>query len=308
MVGWGQPATGPTFFGATAWGCYVVLTFFCIGVFAFTPELFPTPAEDAFFTDIGLSALLLGPLTMLTMALHECGHWLASRAAGVRARFGVDRRAMLVVFETDLTQLWSLPRRQRYSPLLGGMAADVVVLSVFLGARLLVHTGSWSAPPLVDNLLAAGVYLKLAGLLWQCMVFLRTDLYAVLVTLLGCHNLWRVKTLMLRHAFRRLTPEQARELRQSSAADRRAARWFRWVWLAGNAGLLLWFTFFVAPVIVVVVDWAARDMAAGPLHWSFWYGLLCSAALIGPYILAAALAVTARAQRQRTDAARDEKS
>jgi hypothetical protein len=285
-------------FGRLAWTCYAMLALFCTAVFAITPGLLPTPAQDAFpFGDIGLSAMLLGPLSMLTTALHECGHWLAARAIGLRARFGVDRRLMLLVFETDLTQLWSVPRGRRYGPLLGGMAIDVVLLTALLAARLLVHTGLWGPPSQVDELLAVGVYLKTAGLLWQCMIFLRTDLYAVLVNLLGCHNLWRVKTLMLRKAFRRLSPQQAEELSQASAADRRAGRWFRWLWLAGFAGVLSWFAVFVLPVISVVLAWTADHTAAGPLDIRFWYALLCAGLLLGPYLLAIALAAKEYLQR-----------
>lgn len=286
------------FFGRVAWTCYAVLAVFCAAVLLGVPALFPAPSRDAFpLSDTGLSAVLLAPLSMLTMALHECGHWLAARAIGLRARFGMDRRMMLLVFETDLTQLWSVPRRSRYGPLLGGMAIDVVLLAVLLAGRLLIHTGVWSAADSVDAVLAVGVYLKLAGLLWQSMVFLRTDLYAVLVNLLGCHNLWRVKTLRLREAFGRLTAAQAAELAGASTADRRAAGWFRWLWLAGFAGVLTWFAVFVLPVLATVLRWAAARMAAGPLAGGFWYGLLCAAALLGPYLIAAALAVRERLRR-----------
>ncbi|MPZ84359.1 MAG: hypothetical protein GEV28_29785 [Actinophytocola sp.] len=285
-------------FGPVAWACYAALALFCVAVFVTTPALFPAPARDAFlFGDIGVSAVLLVPLSMLTMALHECGHWLAARAIGLRARFGVDRRLMLLVFETDLTQVWSVPRRRRYGPLLGGIAVDIALLGVLLALRLLIHTGTWSAPTAVDAVLAIGVYLKLAGLLWQCMVFLRTDLYAVLVNLLGCHNLWRVKTLRLLEAFGRLTPEQAAELAAASPADRRAAGWFRWLWLAGFAGVLGWFALFVLPVIAVVLRWTAANMSAGALSGEFWYGLLCAALMVGPYLLAAGLAITEYARR-----------
>lgn len=280
-------------FGPVAWTVYAVLAVCCVVVFATTPALFPAPASDAFLLgDIGLGAVLLVPLSMLTMALHECGHWLAARAIGIRARFGIDRRMMLLVFETDLTQLWTVPRRQRYGPLLGGMAVDVVLVSAVLATRLLIHHDIWTAPSIVDQSLAVVLYLKLAGLLWQCMVFLRTDLYAVLVNLLGCHNLWRVKSLELRRAFRRLTPVQVDELAQASEADRRAARWFRWVWLVGFVGVLGWFAVFVAPVIDTVLRWTAAQLTEGPV--AFGYGLLCATVLLGPYLAAAALAIKER--------------
>ncbi len=286
------------FFGPVAWACYAALALFCLAVFAASPDLFPSPAQDAFpLGDIGLSALLLMPFVVISTALHEGGHWLAARAIGVESRFGIDRRMMLLVFETDLTQIWTVPRRRRYGPLLGGMAVDVTVLAVLLGARLLIHHGPWSPPPLVDATLAVWVFVKLAGLLWQCMIFLRTDLYAVLVNALGCRDLWRVKTLLLRRAFGRLTAEQAEELAGAAPADVRAGRWFRWLWLAGFAGVLAWFVFFVVPVAVTVLQWAADGLLLGPLSLRFWYALLCTALLLGPEVLAIALAVREYARR-----------
>ncbi|GGO62680.1 hypothetical protein [Nonomuraea cavernae] len=286
------------FFGRVAWACYTALALFCLAVFAASPSLFPSPAQDAFLLDdVGLSALLLMPFVLASTALHECGHWLAARAIGIESRFGVDRRMMLLVLETDLSQMWTVPRRRRYGPLLGGMAVDVVLLSLLLGARLLIRQGVWSPAPVVDATLAVWVFVKLAGLLWQCMVFLRTDLYAVLVNALGCRDLWRVKSLLLRRAFGRLTPAQAAELLAASPADIRAGRWFRWVWLAGFAGVLAWFAFFVVPVAVAVLTWAADGLLLGPFRPQFWYALLCAALLLGPYVLALSLAVREYARR-----------
>lgn len=286
------------FFGRVAWACYAALALLCLAVFAASPSLFPNPARDVFLLDdVGLSALLLMPFVLVSTALHECGHWLAARAIGVRSRFGVDRRMMLLVLETDLSQVWTVPRHRRYGPLLGGMAVDVVVLSLLLGARLLIRQGVWSPAPVVDATLALWVFVKVAGLLWQCMVFLRTDLYAVLVNALGCRDLWRVKTLLLRRAFGRLTPAQEAELDVAAPADVRAGRWFRWLWLAGFAGVLAWFVFFVVPVAVAVLAWTADGLLLGPFSPQFWYALLCAALLLGPYVLAVSLAVREYARR-----------
>ncbi|MFI6992366.1 hypothetical protein [Nonomuraea wenchangensis] len=286
------------FFGRVAWACYLALALFCLAVFVTSPSLFPSPERDAFLLDdVGLSVLLLMPFVLVSTALHEGGHWLAARAIGLRSRFGVDRRMMLLVLETDLSQLWTVPRRLRYGPLLGGIAVDVVVLSLLLAARLLIKQGVWSPAPAVDATLAVWVFVKLAGLLWQCMVFLRTDLYAVLVNALGCRDLWRVKTLLLRRAFGRLTPAQAAELVAAAPTDLRAGRWFRWVWLAGFAGVLAWFVFFVLPVVVATLAWTADRLVLGPFEPRFWYALLCAALLLGPYVLALLLAVRERVRR-----------
>ncbi|MGW4794576.1 hypothetical protein ACWEPC_19425 [Nonomuraea sp. NPDC004297] len=296
-----RPEAVRPFFGPVAWACYAACLLFALGVFAVRPDLVPDPAVDAFpFDDIGLSALAWLPFVWFAAASHECGHWLGARALGLQTRFGVDRRMIMLVFETDLTQVWTLPRRRRYGPLLAGLAVDSVLLAALLTGRLLIDSGLWTPPALVGSLLAAWVFIKVMQMLWQCLVFLRTDLYAVLVNALGCRNLWRVKSLMLRRAFGRLTPEQAAELADAAEADLRAGRWFRWVWLAGLLGVAAWFCLLLLPVFAAVLSWAADGLAEGPLSAGFWYRLLCAGLLLGPETLALALAVREYAGRFAT--------
>ncbi|MDT0345097.1 hypothetical protein [Streptomyces litchfieldiae] len=291
MSGVRQETVRP-FFGPVAWACYAACLLFTVGVFALRPGLLPHPADDALaFDDTGLSALALVPFMWFSVASHECGHWLAARALGIQTRFGVDRRMVMLVFETDLTQLWTVPRRARYGPLLAGLAIDSVMLALLLCARLL------SPPPGVDSLLAAWVFVKVVQMLWQCMVFLRTDLYAVLVNALGCRDLWRVKSLLLRRAFGRLTAAEAEELAAAAEADLRAGRWFRWVWLAGFLGVAAWCCLLLLPVVVEVLGWASEGLAEGPLTAAFWYSLLCAGLLLGPETLALVLAATEYSRR-----------
>ncbi|MFF4764258.1 hypothetical protein [Streptomyces sp. NPDC001292] len=301
-----SPATVRPLFGRVAWTVYAVCALFVVAVFALRPALVPRPADDAFvFSDIGASALLLVPFAMAAVALHEAGHWLGARACGIEARFGIDRRMALLVFETDLTQVWTVPRRQRYGPLLAGLAVDAVTLAGLVGTRLLIQTASWTPPRVVDSVLAAWVFIKVTQVLWQCMVFLRTDLYAVLVNALGCRDLWRVKSLMLRRAFGRLSAGETAELAAAAPADVKAGRWFRWVWLAGFVGVTAWFALLVLPVAWQVVTWAADGLAAGPLTGDFWYSLLCAGLVLGPECLAAGLATSDLVRRVRTAAGAD---
>ncbi|MFW6693361.1 hypothetical protein [Streptomyces sp. MAR4 CNX-425] len=296
-----RPETARRFFGPAAWACYVLCAAGAVAVPALRPALRPDPAADALvFTDTGLSGLLLLPLALLAVAGHEAGHWLAARAVGVRSRFGVDRRMVVLVVETDLTQLWTVERRLRYGPLLAGLAVDAVQLAAALVARLLVDTGHWSPPTTVDELLAAWVLIKTGQMLYQCMVFLRTDLYAVLVNALGCRDLWRVKSLLLRRAFGRLTPRQTAELAAADPVDVRAGRWFRWVWLAGFAGVAAWFVLLVLPALAEVARWTADGLAEGPLDGAFWYRAACAVLLSAPVALPAALAAREAATALRS--------
>jgi hypothetical protein len=154
-----------------------------------------------------------------------------------------------VVFETDLSQLWALPRRRRFGPLLAGLAVDSAVLAILLTLRQGASQGWWVLPALAAHLIAALAFTELAGAAWQCLLFLRTDLYAVLATAAGCHNLWRVKTLLMRRALKILTPAQAAELATASPRDLAVAAWFRWAWTAGFLAAAAWFSWFYLPLL-----------------------------------------------------------
>jgi hypothetical protein len=274
-----RPELARLLFGRVAWSFYAGCGLFNLAVLLFAyDQLWPRPADDAFaFRDIGLSALVLVPFLTVVVAMHECWHWIAARAVGAPARFGIDRRAVFLVFETDLSRLWTLPRNQRYGPLLAGIAFDSIVLAAVQVARLGLHAGVWSAPGWIAGVLAMWAFALILQLAWQCMIFLRTDLYAVFVNATGCRNLWRIKTLLLRRAFGRLTPAQAGELAEAHPADVRVGRWFRWLWLAGFVIVAAWFYAFLVPVFTTMATWAADGLALGPLTWQFWYRAGCAA-------------------------------
>lgn len=288
-----RPEAVRPFFGRVAWTCYLVCALFTVAVFVLRPSLFPNPTKDPFVTtDLGLGALILVPIALTAAVLHEMGHWFAARALGVRARFGMDQRAVVVlVFETDLTQVWTVPKGRRYSPLLAGIAVDFVLLAIALALRLPISTGAWSPPMIVDQLLATWVFAKLSGLLWQCMVFLRTDLYAVLVNALGCRNLWEVSNLMLRKRFRGLTAEQTAELADAHPKDLRAARWFQWLRIAGSLLVVAWVGFFIVPYVWELLRWAGVRFAEGPGAGVFWWALVSTAAVLARLLLPVVLSV-----------------
>ncbi|GAA1037693.1 hypothetical protein GCM10009557_51770 [Virgisporangium ochraceum] len=284
LSGW---RSGPLFrplFGRVAWTCYG-LSYVAVAVaFAWDPGLMPRPSDAFVSDDVGLSLVVFLALTTLSTAVHECWHWLAAAAAGVPARFGVDRRLYFVVFETDLSQLWRLPRRGRYGPVLAGLAVDGVVLAALTGALAAAGAGLWAPSPWVLALVRGLLLAKLLTVGWQAMVFLRTDLYAVLVIATGTLNLWRVKTLLLRRALRRLDAEGRADLDRANPRDLAVGAWFRWVWLAGFAVAAAYLVGFYVPAAAVVVRYVLDGLAAGPGAPSFWYAAVVAALVLWPHV------------------------
>jgi len=216
-------------FGRAAWSVYALLFAFDLAAMIAFPQLIPRPraAYEFLGAGPGPSLVALFPLATSLVAAHECAHWLAARGAGLTARFGIDHRMYFVVFETDLSQLWTLPRRRRFGPLLAGLAVDSTVLAVLLAVELTAAEHWWAPPAPAAAVVAALAFLEVAGMTWQCLLFLRTDLYGVLVHATGCHNLWRVKPRPLRSALKMQSPAQAVQVAASGARDRAVDTWFR---------------------------------------------------------------------------------
>jgi hypothetical protein len=295
------PETVAWLFGRTAWTVYVGAAVFDLGVVIARPHLIPHPraAYLMLHAGAGPSLVLLFPIATALVALHECGHWLAARAAGLQARFGIDHRMYFLVFETDLSQLWSLPRRRWYGPLLAGLATDATVLAVLLAIELGAAQRWWTLPAIVAHLVAALAFVEAGAMTWQCLLFLRTDLYAVLAAAAGCQNLWRAKTLSLRRLLKILTPAQAAELASARPRDLAVAAWFRWIWLGGFLAAAAWFAWFYLPLLTHLLAWDGPGLVTSPAAGRFWLSIGCTAILAWRYGLPALFTIRRAADALR---------
>ena len=262
-------------FSFQAWVVYASLFAFCAAAFLALPEYWPSFEDTFFYPDPAVSIAVMGVTNILLAMCHEVYHWLAARAAGVGARFNISRRLFVPVFETDLSQLWSVPRHKRYSPFLAGMAFDTMVLATCLGLRLLWGSGVLNLPPLAVRFLGAVVLVEVLALGWQALVFLRTDLYAVLVAALGCFNLYSVTYLYLLSRFYLLNASASAELANAPLQDLRVARWFGVLCLIGLAwSSYLFFSFFL-PSTLLLAGWIFTTLPSTPIDTgAFWKALL----------------------------------
>jgi hypothetical protein len=291
-IGGVRPELARPLFTPIAWVGYAALFATCAVLFVARPEYLPRP-DDLFFLSSPVASLgALAAWGMVSAAGHEAAHWLAARAEGVPARFSIGRRLYFLVFETDLSHLWGLPRGRRFGPLFAGLAFDTVVLSALLAITLISRSDA------VDRFTAAVIAVEVSGILFQCLVFLRTDLYMVLVMMFGCRDLRRVNSLELRRLFGRLTPEQAVELAHAHPRDLRVARWFRWLSLAGIVAAAGYFAAFLVPALWALLGWIADSFSdADPTAGRFWQSLAFAVLALLP--LALTVAVVVREQRVR---------
>ncbi|WP_328952707.1 hypothetical protein [Kitasatospora purpeofusca] len=234
---------GGLLFGRPALLGYALLTALAAVEMVRVPALVPRTDNLFFTTSYTLVVLLLFFGQAPLLALHEAFHALAGRRLGLRSRLSVGHRLVYLVLETSLDGLVSVPRRQRYLPILAGMLADVLAIAVLT----LIADATRGGAATVARLCVAIAYATVLRLAWQGFFYLRTDLYVLLSTALGCVNLHAAAVDVLRNTVRRVTGRPPVDLEVHHPVDRRAARWYAWLMVVGYAFTLTMFAGVVVP-------------------------------------------------------------
>lgn len=224
------------------------------------PSLAPRPHHVFFVPSFIVVELTIVVGQLPLSGLHELAHLLAGRRLGLRSRIRLSNRFYFVVFETTLDGLVSVPRRQRYLPMLAGMATDVLVMSGLTVAAAFLPDGSLEA-----RVCLALAFSTLPRIVWQCYLFLQTDLYFLAATMLGCIDLHRTSRQWLSNRWRRVRGHHDRIVDESlwHPADRRAARWYGPLMLAGYGAAVVMMLVVALPLAWHLFGGAAQALLSG---------------------------------------------
>lgn len=212
-------------------------------VLCLQPGLLPGWRALYFPNETALQLLGVMLLGMASTFVHEMAHLSAARAAGVSCRFSIGNQLWFVVWYTDMSGIWALPRRQRYLPILAGPLIDLVSAAVIVLVLAAQQRLGWGFSSLTVSLLSALLFVYLLRIVWQCYFFIRTDFYYALSNLLGCKRLLQDTEDWLRNHWRRWRGRGGL-VDQSAlpAHERRMIPHYAAIWLGGRGiafGLLL---------------------------------------------------------------------
>jgi len=257
-------------FSPIAWTCYGLLIGAAVVAMIRRPDLVPT-YRHLFFTRSSLVLLTLGIVLGQApwLLLHEAYHALAGRRLGLTSTLRIRRRFYYVVFETSLDGLVAVPRRQRYLPMLAGMLLDLLAIAgLTLGAAALHSaTGAGALGYRLLLSMAFGVVLRFS---WQFYFFLRTDLYYLATTVLGCNDLQGTARQVLRARVRRLLGQRGPLAVETASSPRELsiARRYSWLLVAGYAFLTVMLVTAALPVAVRLTGMAYHELmvASSPLR------------------------------------------
>jgi hypothetical protein len=283
---------GKAVFSPPAWAAYGLLVAATLAIWAADPRFLPRRG-NLFYSHYLLLVEATATLGVIPLLLvHELFHVIAGWRLGLSARVRVSRRFYFVVFETVMDGLVIMPRGRRYLPIVAGMLADVLTMCALTAAAWLTRRPDGSVP------LAGGVFLALAftavpRLLWQFYFFLRTDVYYLVTTVLGCVDLHRTARELLGNRLRALLGRAGRQADESRwhPRDAAAARWYAPLMTAGYLAFGGTLILVVIPVMWRLLATAvatAADPAAPPAR--FWDASGLLALNIGQFAVGGALA------------------
>jgi putative peptide zinc metalloprotease protein len=275
---------GAALFHPVAWTAYGLIALAGPVLLLTMPHVRPSYRDGFPFSTQLLNILVISVLGMAAVAIHEGAHVLATAAHGLRSRLSVSRRLYFLTFQADLTRLWSVPRRRRYGPLLAGVTWDAVVMSL---ALVLEATLADQLGPVAVRLLRALVLLQFSALIAQSLVFMRTDVYALLVNATGCTTLWATKGALLRRYLRRTNPDDVRQLADAGPREVAWARRYLWLYVPGVVVAVGYFLYFLLPSLPHMIELCVAPIRAdGLTTLAAWEGAAALAVAVVPSTLA----------------------
>lgn len=291
---------GRALFSRPAWACYLALVAATVAVCVTDPRFVPVRGHVFFTHYLLVVELTLFVIQPALMMVHELFHLLAGRRLGLHATIRISRRLYFVGFETVLDGLVVVPRRRRYLPMLAGMLADGLLLCLLtVVAWLLTDPGG--DPPLAARLCLAVAFTTIPRISWQFYFFLRTDVYHLIVTVLGCHDLHTTARQLVRNRLWTVLgrPEKLVDPAGWHPRDVAVARWYAPAYLLGYTVMIATMVLITVPVAWRFFSAATRTVLdAGTPPGRFWDAALLLALTLFQLGLAGFLALRDRLRKE----------
>lgn len=245
-------------FGRTATAVWCVVVAAAAVTWWREPGLFPSAADFYWTHYVGLAVLAGTVLFSVNLSVHELMHLAAARSYGAPARIGFSTRLHYLVVQTDVTAVWAVARKHRYRVYLAGLRWDAFVVCVC--TLLTAYAG---LPPLARGLLGALALTVLMSMVMQLQVYVRNDLYYVLMEWLRARNLYQDGLAYVRWLWRRRGPDPLADL---PARERRGVRLYAVAMAVGCTAALTSFLLFGLPILVQGIAGAFAGLDDGPVR------------------------------------------
>jgi putative peptide zinc metalloprotease protein len=267
---WISPNVGKFFFNKFTLSLYSTIFILNIIIIILNPSLFPH-REDIFVFDIMVMNVFFWLVVSFVFVLiHELGHILALRAQNLPTKLEVSHRMFFIVLTTDMSSVWKLKPKERNVLFLAGLSFDSVLLFISLAVQLLLPAGHW----FLHGLMSLAVFDIVLRMLFQCCIYMKTDLYFVFENVSGCYNLMENAKQTIRQKFSFLNSKASEEV-VFSGEKKTVFIYSLFYFLGVILTVVLYFMYYIPEVI-----YAAKKLLPGfvqpPTSLPFWDAVVFS--------------------------------
>ncbi|MFP7299176.1 hypothetical protein [Neobacillus niacini] len=265
---WISQKTGKIFFNKMTIPLYISLFIANLFLLLTNPYLFPR-YQDVFISNImAVNIIAYLGVTFTLVLIHEFGHILAMRAYNLPTKLEVGHRLFLVVLETDMASVWSLPSKDRNVLYMAGLCFDNVVLFAALLGKMIFPNLSG----IFLALISLAVYDVFIRVVYQCCVYMKTDLYYVFENVTGYYNLMENAKWKIRNKLPFLKSKTTKD--EVFKGEKYIVFGYSIFYLIGVTVSLLLITIFYLPVLFYGIELALPNLLESPSSFLFWDALL----------------------------------
>ncbi|NTU21244.1 hypothetical protein HPY28_13020 [Brevibacillus sp. HB1.2] len=165
---------------------------------------------------------------------HEWMHMLAGRRLGIPSELSIGRRMYFLVFTSSMPGIWGFPKRKRVLPFLVGMFGDILWYSllVIVAGAIWINTGEKT---IIAAYCMGLAFTTLLRFFWQFYFHLQTDIYYLMITMLGCVNLQEATRSYLKNIWYGLIGKKNKmvDMSKYTERDHQVARWYSFFYATG---------------------------------------------------------------------------
>jgi putative peptide zinc metalloprotease protein len=265
---WISPKAGRFFFNKLSMIIYTLLFIANTILIFLHPELFPQYKDLFIFPMMALNIPTWIIISIFLLLIHEFGHILAVKASGQQTKLGVGHRLFLIVFETDMSSIWKLPVKDRNRLYLAGICFDTVILFLTLSAQLLFP----NMVGILQSILHVMVLDIFIRMVYQCCVYMKTDLYLVIENSSGCYNLMENAQQLIRKRLPFIKESKTQEV--IFEGERKTVGLYSIFYFIGVFLTIFLYVVFYIPQLGYAIRQTLPGLGYPPTNLNFWDSVL----------------------------------
>jgi putative peptide zinc metalloprotease protein len=251
-------------FSTYAWVAYVGMAVSCLVIFALVPDYIPNPRDYFFHPWYSVAVGFMFFLGWILVAIHELAHLFAAKSVGIEGNFSLSNRLVFIVAQTNLGNIWTVPRRKRYIVYFAGMAWDSVMVFGCLVLLLFSDHGIVTISMLSYKFLKALIFAKVWTIIWQFRFNMQTDVYYAIANYFRCRSLLgdaqiHIKNYLSRF-FSRIKKVDMGDIPEN---EMRIIKWYALLYFVGTSVTLASYFLRNLPLILLQVVRAFDGLVAG---------------------------------------------